>query len=348
MRTLPLVTLASRRACRVLAATVILWLAVLPMLAEEGVETTLGEIQKMLEATLSEPIILQWLETHHEIPERPNAEQLIALKTAGASDKLLARVLELSKTRATQRTPIAVVDPATPVIETELSGNPTPARFPPPSPEGPRDATTASDGTVPVHFEMTYLPNFDEDEDEWLLYAYIDGEPLTYVPAGSVLGTKRLRFRHYLAPGKHVLRVTQERHEKRWGDRWFHAARIAAPTFSFDVAAGSAAEVELKFRQSSFPFSASEGPLSFRFIQGKNVVVQDNVGGDPEDWRLLCEEIESNAEAGKLKRSLRRQLEGCLQWADLWSDPDTPDRREIRQALALFRYRPIPKDQPLN
>ena len=76
---------------------------------------------------------------------------------------------------------------------------------------------------------------------------------------------------------------------------------------------------------------------------------RDRQGGDPEDWPLVCEEIEANAEDGEqLGRSLRSLLDDCTRWPDLWSGLDVPPRDEVREALAMFLYRPVPKDQPLD
>ncbi len=331
---------------------------------ERGV---LDEVRTMLEAGMSEPIIVRWLDGNDRRPRHPSAADLIALKEAGASDELLTRVLELAG-----EAPDAMPESAEP---------PAAARpEPPPAADAPRAATTAAPATapppvtatppaappartalpaaaptantageVPVYFELSYLPDFDEDEDEWRLYLYVDGEPLTYVPAGSLLSSKPLRFRQFLAPGSHTLRVAQERHVKRGRDRWFHAARMASLELPLALAAGERADVELKFRQPRLAFGSSEGPLSYRLVQGETVAVIEKQGGDPEDWAVVCEELEANAEDSReLKKSLRRQLDDCTPWAALWTGREVPSRDEVREALALFRYRPISKDRPLD
>ncbi len=329
--------------------------------AQDGI---LDEVRTMLEAGMSEPIILQWLEGSEKKPPRPSAVELIGLKEAGASDELLARLLELADVGAhgmhppepaPAAEPEAVVQPSTPAaptaeprpaapVETTAVSSP-PAASKPATAEPP--ATAANE--VPVYFELSYFPDFDEDEDEWGLYVYLDGEPLTYVPAGSILSSKPLRFRQLLAPGSHTLRVAQEQHVKRGRDRWLHAARMSELELPLALATGERADAELKFRQSRLAFGRSEGPLSFRLVQGKNVEVIEKQGGDPEAWTLVCEEIEANAEEGKvLKKSLRRQLDACSRWTELWGDLEVPGRDEVREALALFRYRPTPKDQPLD
>ncbi len=323
----------------------VLLTAVTPIAAEPP-SSILEEVRTMLEAEISEPIIVKWLAGSDRKPRRPSAAELIGLKQAGASDELLARLLELAGeapddgvVEPPAEAPAAVTPPAAPTA-------PPPSAVPP-QPAAPTQS--AATGEIPVHFELSYVPDFDEDEDEWGLYVYVDGEPLTYVPAGSLLGARPLRFRQFFAPGSHSLRVTQERHVKRGRDRWFHAARMAGLELPLELMAGAGADVELKFRQSQLAFGGSDGPLSFRLVQGKKVEVIEKQGGDPESWPLVCEEIEANAGAGKeLKKSLRRQLDDCTPWSELWDGLEVPGRDQVREALALFRYRPIPKDQPLD
>ncbi len=336
-------------------------LALLCTAATAGAEPESGlleEVRSMLEAEMSEPIIVQWLDGSDAKPRRPSAAELIGLKEAGASDELLARLLELAEAPEAVTTEAKLAEPAVPVAPESRPATPaetSPVKAPlavatpvvKPAEATPPAAVAAGD--VPVHFELSYLPDFDEDEDEWGLYVYLDGEPLTYVPAGSMLGARPLRFRQYLAPGSHTLRVAQERHVKRGRDRWFHAARMAGLELPLELQAGERADVELKFRQSQFAFGRSGGPLSYQLAQGRNVQVIEKQGGDPESWPLVCEEIEANAEDGKeLKKSLRRQLDDCERWSELWDGREVPSRGEVREALALFRYRPIPSDQPLD
>ncbi len=298
----------------------------------------LEEVLAMLEAGMSEPIIVQWLDGSDQRPERPSAADLIGLKQAGASDELLAKLLELASVEADGPRPVEEPEPASTV-----EPNPPAASPPAPAPTDP------GGGPTEVYFELSYRPDFDEDEEEWGLYVYLDGEPLSFVPAGSLLSSKPLRFRQLLPPGDHTLRVAQERHVKRGRDRWFHAARISELELPLVLQAGERADVELKFNQSQFAFGSSEGPLSFRLVQGKEVEVVERQGGDPESWPLVCEEIEANAAPGQeLKKSLRRQLEDCTRWSEVWGDLEVPPRDEVREALALFRYRPIPKDQALD
>ncbi len=183
-----------------------------------------------------------------------------------------------------------------------------------------------------------------------LAFLLAAGVPAAAETPGGVLDEVRTMLEaQLLPPGRHVLRVAQERHVKRGRDRWFHAARMAEVELPLALAAGARADVELRFHQSRLAFGSSEGPLSYRFVQGETVEVIEKQGGDPEDWPLVCEEVEANAApGGELKKSLRRQLDGCRRWSEIWERLEVPGRDEVREALALFRYRPVPTDQPLE
>ncbi|MEM7355806.1 MAG: hypothetical protein AAF657_33630, partial [Acidobacteriota bacterium] len=347
--------------------------AAAPANAEPIAGPVLDEVQQMLQAEMSEEIILRWLAAQTERPRHPEAADLIALKEAGASDALLAHLMDLAAESASTSAPARPQEPAPPSkpiastrpTTTAPPPTPVPTTKPAPAPEPTAPAATAApapaatatpealagpsaDGEVPVRFEMSYRPDLDEDDDEWGLYVYINGEPLTYVESSNLLDSSKLSFRRFLEPGQHVLRVTQERHEKRWGDKWLHAARMSKADFPFTLAADRGAEVTLQFRQPQFAFGSWKDPLSFRFVQGQNVQVTEDVGGDPESWVAVCEEIEANAQGGELRRSLRKQLDGCQRWPELWGERQVPSRDEVRRALALFEYRPVPVDQPLD
>jgi len=124
-----------------------------------------------------------------------------------------------------------------------------------------------------------------------------------------------------------MLRVMQERHERRRRG-WRHAARAAESEFVFELAAGEPAEVELEFRQGWGDLS---DPLTFRFRQGDRVADQVEVGGDPERWPDLCEDAGENPPSG------------CVGWSALWPGVEPPSRAEVRQALARFEFRPVPR-----
>ncbi len=348
---------------------------------DAGTDPVIESVRRMLDQDLSEAVILGWLDASTEHPRLPTADELVALRDAGASDALLTRLLSMAKTpptappaasapaprdAASSRPHHARSQPAQPRAAQPSTSQPSPASpattSPSTTPSAPAAGAALSglateilppgdasaEGT-PVQFNLSYRPDFDEDEDEWGLYIYLDGKPLSYVPASSLIGRSReVKFERRLPPGRHVLWVLQERHVRRFKS-WYHAARVADGAFEFDLAAGRGAVIEVAFKQAVFNLGGSADPVSYRFVQGENVTVRERVGGDPDEWALLCEEVEANDSSAKPSKRTRRLLEGCSRWASLWTGlgdgAEVPSRDEVRESLALFKYRPIPKNE---
>lgn len=308
-----------------------------PILAATG---TLEAVAKMLRSGLSESVILDWLGDAPAPAHRPTADELIELQESGASDAVLRRLLELSRSASPSETaPLAAVQ--TP---------PSPAEAGPgrPSPQ-PRNLAAGSESGVPVSFTLRYAPEIEEDTEEWDLFVYIDGRPLTLVPAaGGIFSRKALEFERAFAPGSHQLEVVLERHTRRGPSTWFHAARAAAVALPLQLTKSSSRTyVELTFKQRSLDFGSGDGPLTYRVLRGDEVLeLRETFGGDPDDWSPICEEIESNRRPGKnLSRNLRKELESCIAWGDLWPGRDTiMARKTVREKLALYNYRPVPRD----
>ena len=309
----------SRRAAVLLGAL----LSLVPLCAAAD---SFDEVLALLEGGVSEATILAWLDSGDGVLPRPTADELIALQEAGASDDLMRELLRRSGQPGAEGPRAAVADPpaepgppaATPAPGAPVA-NPLPAAAP------------AAIDRVQVRFRLLYAPRFDEGEESWDLLVYLDGQPLSYVPAdvdpfGLTAGDP-LQVEVELPTGGHRLRVMQERHQRRRRG-WRHAARSAARAFDFELAAGPVAEVELEFRQAWGDLS---DPLTFRFTQGDRVADQVEVGGDPDRWPELCED------AGRAPGS-----SGCVGWSSLWSRK-VPSRPEVLDALARFEFRPVPR-----
>ena len=321
-------------------------------------------IVSMLEAGLSEEVITAWLDGETEPLPRPSADQLIALNTAGASDALLKRLLAKSPPPSDEDTVSATSDTATespapadrsssePEMEIEAS-----AKLP--SITAPRNAPSvekAMDSTEPpsevmVNFTLSYTPwylnqqSFDPVEDYWDFFVYLDGIPLSYVPPASITGvSSNLEFSQLVPAGRHIVRVTLERHKRSGGDSWSHRAMVAEQAFPIDVAVdGPEASLTVRFRE-TWAGIGGDGPLQFTFQQGDEITELDGVGGDPETWPLICEEIEANLRPRESPgRQVERDLATCLAWDTLWEGVWSPPRSEVREALAMFEYRPVPK-----
>ena len=345
---------------------------------EDSKESAIEAVTSMVEAGLSEDVIIAWLDTSTEPIPRPSADQLIALKKAGATEALLKRLLTDSKTTAEFRPPM---DPPSGVEEQESAAGASElgprapsetsdvaAAEPPmeidasaklPSVTAPLAETAPSappspsqaDREVMVNFTFSYAPWYlnqqsnDPVDDYWDFFVYLDGIPLSYVPPGSVAGiTSNLEFSQLLSPGKHIVRVTLERHQRSKGDNWTHRAMVAEEAFPIEVAAdGPEGFLTVRFKE-TWAGVGRGGPLEFTFQQGDTVTELDGVGGNPESWPLICEEVEANLGPGQSPgRDVQRELDSCLSWDGLWEGVWAPPRDEVREALAMFEFRPVPK-----
>ena len=326
--------------------------------AEEREQPVIDAVLSMLEAGLSQDVIVAWLDSGEESVPRPSAEQLLALEAAGAEAELLERLLTRSSAGAP---PAAQAVAAGPTVDTpdreETAKQPAPSSEPGTAEAvelrtepGAVAAPTAAAESVQMSFTFSYSPwylNEDEielNEESWDFFVYMDGVPVSYVPASVVSGmSSELEFTQMVEPGSHVVRVTLERHTRVRGGAWKHAARVAEEKFPIEVAAdGPEASLTVRFKENWGRLG--QGPLEFSFSQGNVVRELEGVGGEPEGWPLICEEIEANLDPGEpTPGEVERELESCVRWADLWQGRWAPPRDEVRDALAMFDFRPVPK-----
>jgi len=347
-----------------------------PVRSQDESPSLVDEIVRMLKAELSERIVLDWLEASGRQPTSLLPDELIALKVAGATDELLEHLIaaskreELSESEApsTPTESVAAASPETPESERspESSENPESAvdalpevqriaRPVIPSPEraAPADAAEEfaeiddvdpTDGSgVLTRFRLSYSPLTDDGDDAWGLYVYLDGIPLSFVPESrvqSVLADAAdgIEFTQRLPVGEHRLQLLLERHEKR-RRAWEHSSRAAPEGLDFELLPGAAAEVDVTFRQSTLQ---SVDPISVVVRQEERVFEQTEVGGEPDQWPSLCDDLQGSSDVNRgHDPSLERQLRKCVGWDSLW-EVDGPSRSDILKAMEQFDFRPIP------
>jgi hypothetical protein len=287
------------------------------------------QVLSMLRGGIDAGVILGWLDASGRPLPLPSAEQLLELKEAGATNDLLAALIERAEPRAPAEAPAAPSPPPTPPLSASGPGSPPPAAAAP--------VPTAAEGVL-VRFELSHLPRLDDGE-ELDLFVYLDGKPLSYVPAGGSLfgGGEPLRFTQRLPPGVHRLRAAFEVHREAGGDRWRHEARFATDSLRFELAPGAPAAIRVEVRDDLL--GAAE--LSYRFEQEERVAEIEDAGGDAERWPRLCEEIAADT-TKKSERDRRWLEQGCVAWNDLWPEGGAPPRDEVREALEDFDFRPVP------
>ena len=312
--------------------------------APAAADPVVAQVVEMLRAGVGEPVIVLWLEKTGSRPRAVASADLIALHQAGASDDLLKRLVELAAAAAphspaagTGAPPGSAAAPAAPAgqarsAEPAASAAPVPAA-PPALAAAPPLAPGAP---VKVRFAVTYRPVSVEQEDlwaeHWTLFLYLDGRFLAAVLPGPVpLPLPPHTFERELLPGKHLLRVAQERHLRYSSVRgYLSPSRVDPSELPFELGAGAPAQVELRFGERSF---RHPGPVAMRVEQDhKEISRLEPAGTNPERWPALCEDVAASLPAGsELPGTARRDLERCLHWPDLWPGiAAVPSRAAVR------------------
>lgn len=334
-------------------------------------DAVVQEVVRMLQAKVSEPVIVHWLDTSGRRPAAIGSREIVELKRAGASDPLTTRLLDLSAAKGAPGEEPAAAPPAlaSPGAPYAPSAPPKPAPAAPapgasapgqPAAAAPSSsaAASASAASAPVaaeaagrgapghaanvHWRIAYHPNFGPDDERWDLYVYLDGRYLARVksPVVSLLDPP-LEFDRALAAGHHVLRVMEERHLHNFGrNGWSHAARVAPAVLAFDLAPDAAGRVELRCETGQ-----RGGPLRLRVTQGDAEVAKATPAApEPDAWPPLCEELAAGRSAGRrASGSAGREPASCLRWADLWPGvPAAPSRDAVRAELERQDFHPDP------
>lgn len=333
-----------------------------------ALDQVVADVVRMLEAKVSERVVVHWLETSGARPASVGSREIVALGHAGASDALIDRLLDLAAQKASggERgapggpAPAGAETPAGPAPAAQAPGGPAPAAAapravvppaaPPPVSSPPRVASPAAvEGqaapghAASFHWSIAYHPDFGADDERWDLYVYLDGRYVAWVKSPIVsLIDPPLHFDRSLPPGRHVVRVVEERHLRRLGgSRWTHQARVAPAALAFDVAADAAGSVEL--RVEGHP---RRGPIALKVTQGEGAPVKvEPAVSLPEAWPALCEEVTAGKSAGQEpSRAARRELASCLHWSDLWPGvaPPPPSRDAVRAELERRGFHPDP------
>ena len=208
------------------------------------------------------------------------------------------------------------------------------------------DSPAPVPGEVPVKFSVRYRghrePETEEDE-QWRLFVYVDGRPLAWSDGRNWLSRamRTVEVEQPLSSGPHVLRVVQERHWQEGKKGWHHEARVAPEPLEFQSGDGER-RVEIQVTR---PVGIGVG----KRVQLAVVLDGDQpqgeareLGGPPAEWPPLCDDLESGYDEGdKIPRWVRKELERCLRWDDLWPGlGNVPSRNEVRTELARSNFRP--------
>lgn len=330
-----------------------------------AIDPVVADVVRMLGAKVSERVVVHWLETSGARPASVGSREIVALGHAGASDALIDHLLDLAAPKAPAGQAGAHPEPAPPTAEVPAGA--APAAAPPKAASSPQaalppqaasssqvglphqaaspppaDGHAAGPHAAAFHWSIAYHPDFGADDERWDLYVYLDGRYLAWVKSPVVsLIDPPLHFDSGLPPGRHVVRVIQERHLRKLGrGGWTHEARVAPAALTFEVAADVAGSVELRVEGHS-----RGAPVSLKVAQGDAAPRKaEPAVGLPDAWPALCEEVGAGKTGGKApSRSERRELSSCLHWNDLWPGVAPPPSRDaVRAELERRGFHPDP------
>ena len=204
---------------------------------------------------------------------------------------------------------------------------------------GPAAGAPAAPGAtamVKTHFAVTYRPISVDDESQvsepWWLVLYVDGRFVASVkPGPALLPLPPRTFDHELAPGRHLLRIAQERHLTRGAGRGYTSrSRVDPSELPFELGAAGDAQIAVRFGEKSF---RHPGPIAVSVEQADRQVARlEPPGPAPEAWTAVCEDVQAAAPAGaRLPSAARHDLARCVHWAALWPGiAALPSRDEVR------------------
>ncbi len=284
---------------------VVLAIAAAVSTASAADEIAADELVRMLEEGVPADVVRAWLASRPARVTPPDPDTMIRLRRAGADEALLELIVERS----------AVPAAATP--------SPT------------ATAVVPDDGMARVDVTVTYRPIEPLDGDDRApspdLVLYIDGRALARVPAQADLLEEPAAFRMRVPAGAHVLALAREFPDGRPAKE---PARFAPETLAITVDVGLRWEFDLRWVGAAMSFGAAR-PLSWELRQdGERKAGAEKIGTPTDGWPELCEDLEATLEAGKTPgRSMRRRLESCVRWADLFDGIEgLPARAEARHA----------------
>ena len=301
------------------------WAAAVPAVGAameiDAVDPVVAEVLEMLDAGVSDHLILRWLETTDRAPGDVSAAGLIALSEAEASEELIEALLRLAGGSADGR-------PATGAGEAPIT-----------EPEAPVDkAADDVAAQVEAHFLLVAKQLFtDEPEPDnpqpetWDVFVYLDGDLLGWVH--PTLAAEPVEVRRLLSAGSHDLRVVLERYDAKSRMHRYDSLSVPVPV-AIEARPGAILEVDLQVKRiwGLWRDTDSSGPLSYTVKQGTEILTENTgTGGDPSRWRPICEDIEANfPDAKKVPSVHRTAMSRCVGWPELWPDrePVTP-RMEI-------------------
>jgi hypothetical protein len=299
-----------------------------------------GDLVALHEAGASDELLKRLIQLAGGATTGPSAAVPAGVSaTAGAQPAATARPapsVAASAPSSAASAPGATPAPAAPapaVPSVSIASAPSP---PAPAASSTAAAAPAAASMVKTRFAVTYRPISVDDESQvsepWWLVLYVDGRFVASVkPGPALLPLPPRTFDHELAPGRHLLRVAQERHLTRGAGRGYTSrSRVDPSEISFELGPAGEAQIAVRFGEKSF---RHPGPIAVSVEQADRQVARlEPSAPDAESWPAVCEDIPAAVPAGsKLPSAARQDLAKCVHWAALWPGiAAVPSRDEVR------------------
>ena len=298
----------------------------------------MAQVVEMLNAGVSDSLILQWLETTDRRPADIGSQGLIALTEAEASEQLTSTLLELA---GQERKGESALEPrpGRSTSEADTGG----------SPASPTLTHTGGDSGVEAVVRLTAKQVWvDEDEPDspreprWNVFLYMDGKLVVWVRPDTK--GKPVEARTSMQPGRRELRVIVQRYEKRRGG-WLYESLSVPSLVDFEVEPGDPVEIEVDMKRiwGLWRDRKEGGPMSYAIRQGDEILAEQRAtGGNPDRWQPVCEDVEANFPGSdNVPKAFRSAMNRCLRWNALWTgEGKSTSRSEILKDLATYDFEP--------
>lgn len=297
-----------------------------------------AEIVEMLKAGVEESVITRWLESTGRKPAELGSREIIALAEAGASEKLITKLLQWLEDQGNQ----AATEEASLSLdgaESRDAGMRNPAAEP----------SLATGSLVTATFGLRAKQMFtDEDEPDrpreppWNVYLYLDGELVSW--AKPDLEGERVEARRFIEPGHREVRVILQRYEEL-RDGWSYESLSVPTLIDFEARTGDPLEIDVEIKRiwGLWRDRKEGGPMSYVIRQGDEVLAESpGTGGNPDRWQPICEDVEANfADDRGVPKRFRGALKRCVRWIDLWLGAGRGTSRSAMLAeMAQSDFRP--------
>jgi hypothetical protein len=305
---------------------------------EPPLDPVVSQVVEMLNAGVSDSLIMQWMELTDRRPVDIGSQGVIALTEAGASEQLMTRLLELVNEQRQ-------VGPSVAPLPTSESAAVGSAVSSPPNVTS-RDTSDVEVGSVVrLSAKRVWVDEDEPDsprEERWSIYLYLDGELVAWARPDAK--GEPVEARRVIQTGRRELRVVLQRYEElRRG--WSYESLSVPTLIAFEVQPGDPIEIEVEMKRiwGLWRERKDGGPLSYVVRQGSEVLAEnEGTGGNPDRWQPVCEDVEANfPDAESVPRAFRSSMKGCLRWADLWTGAgESTSRVELLQKLAEYDFQP--------